>query len=49
MFMHEAELALVITGPAKMVKRANLRDAVFGYTCFIDVTARGEPGLRACR
>jgi 2-keto-4-pentenoate hydratase/2-oxohepta-3-ene-1,7-dioic acid hydratase in catechol pathway len=41
-FMHEAELALVIKGPAKMVKRENWRDAVFGYTCFIDVTARGE-------
>jgi 2-keto-4-pentenoate hydratase/2-oxohepta-3-ene-1,7-dioic acid hydratase in catechol pathway len=41
-FMHEAELALVIKGPAKMVKSENWRDAVFGYTCFIDVTARGE-------
>ena len=41
-FMHEAELALVMKGPAKMVKRENWRDAVFGYTCFIDVTARGE-------
>ena len=42
MFMHEAELALVIKGPAKMVKRKNWQDAVFGYTCLIDVTARGE-------
>jgi 2-keto-4-pentenoate hydratase/2-oxohepta-3-ene-1,7-dioic acid hydratase in catechol pathway len=41
-FMHEAELAVVIKGPAKTVKRADWRDAVFGYTCFIDVTARGE-------
>ncbi len=41
-FMHEAELAVVIKGPAKKVSRANWRDAVFGYTCFIDVTARGE-------
>ena len=41
-FMHEAELAVVIKGPAKMVKRENWRDAVFGYTCFIDVTGRGE-------
>ena len=41
-FMHEAELALVIKGPSKMIKRENWRDAVFGYTCFIDVTARGE-------
>ena len=41
-FMHEAELALVIKGPAKKVSRANWRSAVFGYTCLIDVSARGE-------
>lgn len=41
-FMHEAELAIVIKGPAKMVRRENWRNAVFGYTCMIDVTARGE-------
>jgi 2-keto-4-pentenoate hydratase/2-oxohepta-3-ene-1,7-dioic acid hydratase in catechol pathway len=41
-FMHEAELALVIKGPAKEVKRADWRSAVFGYTCMIDVTARAE-------
>ena len=41
-FMHEAELALVMKGPSKTIKRENWRDAVFGYTCFIDVTARGE-------
>jgi 2-keto-4-pentenoate hydratase/2-oxohepta-3-ene-1,7-dioic acid hydratase in catechol pathway len=41
-FMHEAELALVIKGPAKMVKRENWRSAVFGYTGMIDVSARGE-------
>lgn len=41
-FMHEAELAIVIKGPAKRVTRENWRDAVFGYTCIIDVTARGE-------
>jgi 2-keto-4-pentenoate hydratase/2-oxohepta-3-ene-1,7-dioic acid hydratase in catechol pathway len=41
-FMHEAELALVIRGPAKMVKRADWRRAVFGYTGMIDVSARGE-------
>ena len=41
-FMHEAELALVIKGPAKAVGRENWRSAVFGYTGFIDVTARGE-------
>ncbi len=41
-FMHEAELALVIKGPAKMVKRENWKSAVFGYTGMIDVSARGE-------
>jgi 2-keto-4-pentenoate hydratase/2-oxohepta-3-ene-1,7-dioic acid hydratase in catechol pathway len=41
-FMHEAELALVMRGPAKSVQRDNWRSAVFGYTCFMDVTARGE-------
>jgi len=41
-FMHEAELALVIKGPAKKVSRANWQSAVFGYTCLIDVSARGE-------
>ena len=41
-FMHEAELALVIKGPAKMVKAADWKSAVFGYTGMIDVSARGE-------
>ena len=41
-FMHEAELALVMKGPAKMVKAADWRSAVFGYTGMIDVSARGE-------
>ncbi len=41
-FMHEAELALVIKGPAKKVAQADWRSAVFGYTCLIDVSARGE-------
>lgn len=41
-FMHEAELAIVFKGPSKYVRQANWRDAVFGYTCMIDVTARGE-------
>src|SRR5437879_4536766 len=41
-FMHEAELALVIKGPAKKISQANWQEAVFGYTCFIDVSARGE-------
>ena len=41
-FMHEAELALVVKGPAKMVKAADWRGAVFGYTGMIDVSARAE-------
>src|SRR5947209_1608159 len=41
-FMHEAELALVIKGPAKEVKREDWRSAIFGYTGLIDVSARGE-------
>jgi 2-keto-4-pentenoate hydratase/2-oxohepta-3-ene-1,7-dioic acid hydratase in catechol pathway len=41
-FMHEAELALVVKGPAKAVKREHWRSAVFGYTGMIDVSARGE-------
>ena len=31
-FMHEAELALVIKGPAKMIRREDWRSVVFGYT-----------------
>jgi 2-keto-4-pentenoate hydratase/2-oxohepta-3-ene-1,7-dioic acid hydratase in catechol pathway len=41
-FMHEAELALVIKGPAKKVPRDKWQSAVFGYTAMIDVSARGE-------
>jgi 2-keto-4-pentenoate hydratase/2-oxohepta-3-ene-1,7-dioic acid hydratase in catechol pathway len=41
-FMHEAELALVIKGPAKMVKAKDWRSAVFGYTAMIDVSAREQ-------
>jgi len=41
-FMHEAELALVIKGPVKKVSQADWQKAVFGYTCLIDVSARGE-------
>lgn len=41
-FMHEAELAIVTKGPSKMVKQADWKKAVFGYTCMIDVSARGE-------
>lgn len=41
-FMHEAELALVMRGPAKKVAQREWKRAVFGYTCLIDVSARGE-------
>jgi 2-keto-4-pentenoate hydratase/2-oxohepta-3-ene-1,7-dioic acid hydratase in catechol pathway len=44
-FMHEAELALVIKGPTKMVKAKDWKKAVFGYTAMIDVSAR-EQGRR---
>jgi 2-keto-4-pentenoate hydratase/2-oxohepta-3-ene-1,7-dioic acid hydratase in catechol pathway len=44
-FQHEAELAIVIKGPAKSVPRADWRKAVFGYTCMIDVSGRGEGRL----
>ena len=48
-FMHEAELAVVIKGPAKMVKAKNWRSAVFGYTTMIDaprVSKAAAPGRR---
>ncbi len=41
-FMHEAELALVMRGPTKNVSQAEWPRAVFGYTGMIDVSARGE-------
>lgn len=47
-FHHEAELAIVIKGPAKKVGHADWRRAVFGYTGLIDVSARGE-GRRTWR
>ena len=40
-FHHEAELALVIGKLAKNVRAANAMDYIFGYTNFIDVSARG--------
>jgi 2-keto-4-pentenoate hydratase/2-oxohepta-3-ene-1,7-dioic acid hydratase in catechol pathway len=40
MFQHEAELALVIRGPAKHIRREDYRRAVFGITGLIDVSAR---------
>ena len=41
-FHHEAELGIVIKGPAKNVKQADWRKAVFGFTGIIDVSARAE-------
>jgi 2-keto-4-pentenoate hydratase/2-oxohepta-3-ene-1,7-dioic acid hydratase in catechol pathway len=42
MFMHEAELALVMKPCAGAVDAADWRSAVFGFTCLIDVSARGR-------
>jgi 2-keto-4-pentenoate hydratase/2-oxohepta-3-ene-1,7-dioic acid hydratase in catechol pathway len=42
-FEGEAELALVIGKHASHVKAADAMDCVFGYTCFIDGSARGLP------
>jgi 2-keto-4-pentenoate hydratase/2-oxohepta-3-ene-1,7-dioic acid hydratase in catechol pathway len=42
MFMHEAELGVVLKGPAKGVARQDWRGAVFGYTAMMDITGRGE-------
>jgi 2-keto-4-pentenoate hydratase/2-oxohepta-3-ene-1,7-dioic acid hydratase in catechol pathway len=47
-FQHEAELAIVVKGPAKNVSQANWRRAVFGYTGLIDVSARVD-GRRTWR
>lgn len=47
-FHHEAELGVVIKGPAKDITAGNFRDAIFGYTCVIDVSARYE-GRRTWR
>jgi 2-keto-4-pentenoate hydratase/2-oxohepta-3-ene-1,7-dioic acid hydratase in catechol pathway len=40
-FMHEAELGIVIKGPVKDVPREDWREAVFGFTGVVDVSARG--------
>jgi 2-keto-4-pentenoate hydratase/2-oxohepta-3-ene-1,7-dioic acid hydratase in catechol pathway len=42
MFMHEAELAIVLRGPVKGVPAEQWRSAVFGYTGMMDITGRGE-------
>lgn len=41
-FMHEAELALVLRVPSEPASEASWRAAVFGYTGLIDVSARGR-------
>ena len=42
-FEGEAELALVIGKRASNVKAADYKQYIFGYTCFIDGSARGLP------
>ena len=41
-FVPRAALGIVIRGPAKNVPAAEWQRAVFGYTCVIDVMARGD-------
>jgi 2-keto-4-pentenoate hydratase/2-oxohepta-3-ene-1,7-dioic acid hydratase in catechol pathway len=40
-FHHEAELCVVIGKPAKDISRADAMNYVFGYTCMMDISARG--------
>ena len=42
-FEGEAELALVMGKPATRVSQADAMKHIFGYTCFIDGSARGLP------
>ncbi|GEP56641.1 fumarylacetoacetate hydrolase family protein [Reyranella soli] len=42
-FEGEAELALVMGKPATRVSQADAMSHIFGYTCFIDGSARGLP------
>jgi 2-keto-4-pentenoate hydratase/2-oxohepta-3-ene-1,7-dioic acid hydratase in catechol pathway len=42
-FVPQAALGLVIRGPSKRVAADAWRSAVFGYTCTLDVMARGDP------
>jgi 2-keto-4-pentenoate hydratase/2-oxohepta-3-ene-1,7-dioic acid hydratase in catechol pathway len=42
MFMHEAELGIVLRGPVRNVSQDSWRSAVFGYTGMMDITGRGE-------
>ncbi|MFH1604677.1 MAG: fumarylacetoacetate hydrolase family protein [Pseudomonadota bacterium] len=41
LFYHEAELGIVIGKPASKLAKGAGMDAIFGYTNFLDVTARG--------
>ena len=43
-FHHEAELAVIIGRTARRVSQAQALDHVFGYTPFVDVSARGLYG-----
>lgn len=47
-FHHEAELAVVVGKAARDVKASEALKHVFGYTCFIDVSARGLPDNPLC-
>lgn len=47
-FHHEAELAIVTKGPSKHIEPEAYNDAIFGYTCLIDVSARAS-GRRTWR
>jgi len=40
-FHHEAELAVVMGKRAKNISAAEAMDHIFGYTCFLDMSARG--------
>ena len=42
-FEGEAELALIMGKPAKNVSQGDAMKHIFGYTCFIDGSARGLP------
>jgi len=44
-FHHEPELALIIGKPARDVPLARAMDYVFGYTCMMDLSARGMGGF----
>jgi|TARA_B100001750_G_scaffold245830_1_gene266445 2-keto-4-pentenoate hydratase/2-oxohepta-3-ene-1,7-dioic acid hydratase in catechol pathway len=43
-FHHEAELGIIIGKDSHEVTQANAMDHIFGYTAFVDVSARGAIG-----